>query len=245
VEVTAVLFDMGGTLFSYAAREEMGSASVAFLQRVGLSPDDPAVREARRRAAEEVEGAYATRPFFLHRDLFRDRVARTAELLAVTVPPDVLARFDVEQRQAVIDHLVPMPDAGETLEGLRVRGLYVAVVSNADDDYLGAVLERHSLDKLVDDWTSSEEAKSCKPDHRIYEYALAKAGRPAAETLFVGDSPQHDVAGAHQAGMRTALLGDPGMAAPLSHGLEAGVADFEIRTLIEILPIVDRCNGQP
>ena len=244
MQVTAVLFDMGGTLFSYAAREQMGRANAAALQRLGLSPDDPGVRAARQRASEDVERAYAARRSFLHRDLFRDRVARTAELLGITAPPEVLSRFDVEQREAVIEHLLPMPDAHDTLRGLRARGVYTGVVSNADDDYLGAVLRRHGIDALVDDWTSSEEADSCKPDGRIYEYSLAKAGRTAAETLFVGDSPQHDVAGAARAGMRTVLLGEPGAVAPLSHGLDATEADFEVRTLFEVLAIVDGLNAR-
>ena len=245
VEVTAVLFDMGGTLFSYAAREQMGKANVAALQRLGLSADDPAVRDARKRASEQVEREYATRRSFIHRQLFRDRIALTAQLLGVTAPPEILDQFDIEQRQAVVDHLIPMPDAHEMLLGLRVRGIYVGVVSNADDDYLGEVLQRHGIDALVDDWTSSEEADSCKPDQRIYEYSLAKAGRTAAETLFVGDSPQHDVAGAARAGMRTVLIGEPGTTGPLGHGLEAVDADFDIRALIEILAIVDRYNTPP
>lgn len=116
------------------------------------------------------------------------------------------------------------------------------MVSNADDDHLAATLRRHGLDVHFDDWTSSEEADSCKPDPRIYRYALAKAGRTAAETLFVGDSPQHDVAGARRAGMRTVLVGEPGTVAPLSHGLDAAEPDFEVRALVELLPIVDRCN---
>jgi 2-haloalkanoic acid dehalogenase type II len=241
VQITAVLLDMGGTLFSYTAREQMGRATAAALERLGLCPDDAAVRQARRQAGEEVERAYAAKASFLHRDLFRDRIARTAELLGVTAPQEVLARFDEEQRHVVIDHLVPVPDAHETLEGLRSRGIYVAVVSNADDDYLGAILERHGITALLDDWTSSEEAGSCKPDRRIFEYSLAKAGRTAAETLFVGDSRPHDVAGARAVGMRTALIGEPGTVAPLSSGLDDSVEpDFEIHALAELLAIVDR-----
>jgi putative hydrolase of the HAD superfamily len=239
-----VLFDMGGTLLSYVAREQLGRPSVDALRRLGFSLDDPAVRAARRRAAQEVEQADATRPAFLHRDLFRDQIARTAELLGTTAPAEVLDRFDAEQLQAVTEHLTPMPDIHEALSGLRARGLYLAVVSNADDDHLEAVLRRNGLDGYFDDWTSSEEADSCKPDPRIYAYALAKAKRTAAETLFVGDSLQHDVAGARRAGMRAVLMGEPGTVAPLSHGLEAGVADFEVRSLLEILPIVDRCNAR-
>jgi HAD superfamily hydrolase (TIGR01509 family) len=244
MQVTAVLFDMGGTLFSYAARERIGRANDAALQRLGFGPAEPDVREARRRASEDVEREYATRRAFLHRDMFRDRIARTAELLGVIASADVLNQFDVDQRQAIIDHLVPMPDAVSTLRALRSRGLYIGVVSNADDDFLGAVLERHGIDKLVDDWTSSEEADSCKPDLQIYDYSLAKAGRTPPETLFVGDSPQHDVAGAARAGMRTVLIGEPGTVAPLSHGLDAAVADFEIRSLTETIAIVDDINGR-
>jgi len=245
VQVTAVLFDMGGTLCSYTAREEMGRPTVAVLRHLGLAPEDPAVRAAMKRASAEIERAYAARRSFLHRDLFRDRIARTAELLGTTVPADVLARFDGEQVQAIVDHLTPMPDVIETLTGLRERGLYVGVVSNADDDHVGPVLARHGIDALIDDWTSSEEADSCKPDARIFEYALAKAARPATETLFVGDSPQHDVTGAARAGMRTVLIGERGSIAPLSLGLDATDADFEVRSLIEILGIVDRCNDLP
>lgn len=239
-----MLFDMGGTLLSYAARAQMGSANVTALARLGFVADDPAVQDARRRAAEEVEAAYATRPSFIHRDLFRDRLVRTAELLGVTASADVLDRYDEEQRAAVIEHLTPMPGVHDALRGLRARGVYVGVVSNADDDYLGPVLERNGLDVLVDHWTSSEEADSCKPDGRIYAYSLAKAGRTPAETLFVGDSPQHDVAGAQRAGLRAVLIGEPGTVAPLSHGLDAAVPEHEIRELLELLAIVDGYNGR-
>lgn len=240
MQITAVLFDLGGTLFDYVHREQMGRPFVDALVRLGLDPVDPAVVDARRRASQEVERRYAQQAGFVHRDLFRDRVARTAELCGRPAPADVLDRFDAEHLQAVMDHLVPRPDARATLEGLRERGRYAAVVSNADDDYLGPLLRLHHLDGLLDHWTSSEEAASCKPDRRIYEYALGKAGRTAAETLFVGDSLPHDVAGAHAVGMRTVLIGEPGAVAPLSHGLDASVAaDHEVRTLLEVLAIVD------
>lgn len=244
MEITAVLFDLGGTLFDYVHRERMGQPFVDALVSLGLDPTDPAVVDARRLASQEVERRYAALPSFVHRDLFRERLARTAERCGVTAGDDVLDRFDAAHLQSIMDHLVPRPDARATLEGLRARGVYAAVVSNADDDYLGPLLRRHDLGGLLDDWTSSEEAASCKPDRRIYEYALAKAGRTAAETLFVGDSLPHDVAGALAVGMRTVLIGEPGTVAPLSHGLDASVeADHEVRTLTEVLAIVDATRG--
>ena len=239
-----MLFDMGGTLLSYENRQQMGSAFVSALRRLGLDPGDPAVVAARNRAGEEVEREYAARRSFIHRHLFRDRVARTAALLGITAPTDVLDRFDEEQRDAVVQHLAPMPGVHDTLRLLRERGIYVAVVSNADDDYLEPALERNGLTPLLDHWTSSEEADSCKPDARIYEYSLAKAARSAAETLFVGDSPAHDVAGARGVGMRSALIGEPGSVAPLSSGLSAVAPDWHVRALLELVPIVDAANGR-
>ena len=44
-----VLFDLGGTLFSYAAREGMGKANVVVFERLGLDPAAPDLREARAR----------------------------------------------------------------------------------------------------------------------------------------------------------------------------------------------------
>lgn len=244
MEITAVLFDMGGTLLSYAHRQQMGSAFVTALHRLGLDPADPRVVDARNRAGEEVEREYAAQRSFIHRHLFRDRVARTARLLGIEPPTDVLDRFDDEQRTAVIEHLAPMPGVHATLRLLRERNIYVAVVSNADDDYLEPALERNGLLPLLDHWTSSEEADSCKPDLRIYEYCLAKAGRSPAEALFVGDSPAHDVAGARRAGMRTALIGEPGSVAPLSTGLEGEEPDWHVRELLELVPIVDDVNDR-
>ncbi len=243
--INAVLFDLGGTLFGYDQRELMRRPALVALQRLGIDTDSDAVVLARQQASAEVEREYALRSSFVHRDLFRDRVARAAALVGVTATDEVLDQFDVENRQAILDHLVPRPDAVATLRGLRERGVYTAVVSNADDDYLGELLIRHGIDALLDDWTSSEEAQSCKPDARIYEYALGKSGSPAAATLFVGDSLPHDVAGAHAAGMATVLIGEPGAVAPLSTGLDSSVAaDFTIRELIEVLTIVDRSNGR-
>lgn len=244
VRIRGVLFDMGGTLFGYTTHERLRVPTLTAFERLGLDLTDPAVREAHRQAADEVEREYARRRSFLHRDLFRDRLARTAQLLGITAPADVVDRFADEQRDTIIEHLVPRTDAHDTLVELRTRGLYLAVVSNIDDDMLGPVLRRHGIDVLVDHWTSSEEAASCKPDTRIFEVALTKAGLSARDAVYVGDSPHHDVAGARAAGLRSVLLGEPGSTAPLSRGLGAPPdPDHVVASLIEVLSVVDDLNA--
>ena len=44
--------------------------------------------------------------------------------------------------------------------------------------------------------------------------------------------------------MRAVLIGESGVVAPLSSGLDAAVPDFEVRALVEVVAIVDRCNGR-
>lgn len=100
-------------------------------------------------------------------------------------------------------------DAAPALAELRSRGLGVVVVSNWDCS-LSEVLERVGLRELVDHVFTSAEVGAPKPDARIFEAALAAAGCDPDDAAHVGDSPQHDVAGARAAGIRPLLLAREG-----------------------------------
>ena len=50
-----------------------------------------------------------------------------------------------------------------------------------------------------------------KPDPRIFQIALDRLAVSPAETIMVGDSPSADIAGAHAAGIRAALLDPHGL----------------------------------
>ena len=129
-------------------------------------------------------------------------------------------------------------DCLDTLRALRERGLYLSIVSNIDDDHLFPMVERSGLNEVLDHWTSSEEARSCKPDPRFFELAMQKAGHSADQVLFVGDSPEHDVAGAKGVGMTTALIVEDGGAPPLQTGRATTAPDHQIRSLSELLELI-------
>jgi FMN phosphatase YigB (HAD superfamily) len=60
--------------------------------------------------------------------------------------------------------------------------------------------------------------------------------------LFVGDSPEHDIAGARPLGMHTALIVDAGVEPPGNRGDMAESltrADHVIQSLDELIGIVD------
>jgi putative hydrolase of the HAD superfamily len=229
----AVFFDLGGTLFSYASINGHFDRVLEDMARGrGISAPLDELRRSYRVAMGTTMAAWARRPFYLHRDLFTEghvQYLRSLGVEASADDPDV--RFS-ERRVLGEPEVTPRPDAAETLAALRERGLHVSIVSNIDDDQLAAIWPRIGLAEHVDAVTTSEEARSCKPDERIFRLALEKAGGLPPETvLFVGDSPWHDVAGARALGMTTALIG----AAP---GGDTPQADHVIQDLRELLGLV-------
>ena len=187
---------------------------------------------------------YSQRDYFLHRDLFLETLRTFASAFEVSVSEAIAEKFHATQRAAVVDHLPIRSDCLETLRALKAQGMYLAIVSNIDDDYLDPLVKKNGLDELLDHWTSSEEAQSCKPDAAIYHYALKKAGLGVAETLFVGDSLQHDIAGASAAGLRSARIIEEGITTPLTSGLKiTAQPDYEISELGQLIGLVESVNG--
>jgi 2-haloalkanoic acid dehalogenase type II len=98
---------------------------------------------------------------------------------------------------------VIFPEVPDALRAL-ARHVRIAVVANADHDYLMRCLNHNGLrfDVVVD----SETARCYKPNPRILQRACAALSVPASEAAMVEDTPETDVQGAHQAGLRAVWL---------------------------------------
>jgi putative hydrolase of the HAD superfamily len=105
------------------------------------------------------------------------------------------------------------PEVPEALARLRAGGARLAVVSNWDVS-LHDVLERTELRPLVDAVVISAEEGVAKPDPRIFRLALERLGAEAAGAVHVGDSFEHDVAGARAAGLDAVLMARDGATVP-------------------------------
>ena len=98
---------------------------------------------------------------------------------------------------------VTYPEVPDAVRAL-ARRVRIAVVANADHDYLMRCLNHNRLRfNLVVD---SETAGCYKPDPRIFQRACDALAVPAGETVMVGDTPETDVQGAHRAGLRAVWL---------------------------------------
>jgi putative hydrolase of the HAD superfamily len=105
------------------------------------------------------------------------------------------------------------PEVPAVLARLRAAGARLAVVSNWDIS-LHDVLERTRLRALVDVVVISAELGAAKPDPAIFRTALDRLGATATEAIHVGDSVEHDVAGARAAGLEAVLVARNGAQAP-------------------------------
>ena len=207
----AVFFDFGGTLYSYLnpglnMRHVLREAA----DRLALSATRDELKLAYLTATRRAYLEFAPKPYYLHKELFVDTFRRFCKALGGRPEDDLLQWCYEAQRQIVIDNFSLRDDCLDTLTQLRDLGLHVGIVSNIDVDYLNPMLARAGLGALLHAWTSSEEARSCKPDARIFHCALSKADVKPEQALFVGDSLDADIAGAHALGMTTVHVNERG-----------------------------------
>ena len=101
-------------------------------------------------------------------------------------------------------------DVVPTLERLRSAGLKLVVVSNANGR-LRHLFDRVGLTDLVDVLFDSYEEGVEKPDRRLFQIALERAGAQRETTLHVGDLYHVDVVGARAAGLHAVLLDIAGL----------------------------------
>ncbi len=96
-------------------------------------------------------------------------------------------------------------DALPVLERLRASGLALGIVSNWEA-WLPALLDETGLAPCFDHVVISGLRGVEKPDPRLFALALAEASYRPEETVYVGDSPTHDVAPARAVGIAPVLL---------------------------------------
>jgi putative hydrolase of the HAD superfamily len=97
------------------------------------------------------------------------------------------------------------PDALPTLERLRKAELKLGVISNFEE-WLERLLESLEVSDFFDVTVVSGVEGVEKPDPRIFEIALERAGVAAEDAVYVGDHPFFDVEAAQKVGMLPVLI---------------------------------------
>jgi len=213
-----IVFDLDGTLVDTAA-DLIGSIN-AVLAEEGLGPFP--VDAARRLIGHAVRQAFAERGQALE-----------GEPLAATV-----ARFTEVYRGRIAQESRPYPGVPETLDRLAASGARLAVCTNKRTalslELMGA-LELASRFAVI----AGGDLVAQKPDPRILDYAIEKAGGSRDRALYVGDSMVDQAtaraAGAPVVGCTWGYVPEP---------LKAADFDALIDRFEDLPPVAERLIGR-
>lgn len=196
----AIIFDVGGTLLEITRSPHESSveavAHLGILEAILLDRTVHQVVQEWRDSGGRPEVADLSETWFEH---YRRALAR----LGFAGDIDIAARI-IESR-FLSDGWAVYPDAIEALRNLRDSGYRLAVVSNWPPT-LEATLKSSNLRQFFEVVVGSGNVGFAKPHPQIFKIAADQMGVSARHSLYIGDSPEHDVAGARAAEMDVVLL---------------------------------------
>jgi 2-haloalkanoic acid dehalogenase type II len=205
--IRAVAFDCYGTVVRFTTSDFIRTmAEIARAQ--GLEADPEVLWDRFVKAAFVFRGENVARPaYHSYEEAWAFQFERATRELGFEGDSSLAAlRFKEKLSQAKA-----YAEVAEVLEALGAR-YRLAILSNADDDFLHACLARNGLE--FDVVVSSEIAQALKPDPAIFAYLAGVLGLERHQILYVGDNPMPDIVGARRAGVPVAWLNRSGHPLP-------------------------------
>jgi putative hydrolase of the HAD superfamily len=220
-----VLFDLDDTLCDYAGARQTRLRTAFSQALAGQATLDEAT------LAALIADSLAMHPHGTDHftDLFQQHGLGGAAEAAVAVEWYRLHR---------LHSLALFADAIETLTAVRraLPGRRIGLVTNGPSDIQRAKIAHLGVEAHVDFIIVSEEFGASKPDPTIFKDALRLGVATADDAIFIGDSAEHDIAGAQAAGIRTIWINPAQSPWPLeSPGPDYAVANLgDVRRLLGV-----------
>lgn len=194
-DIQAVFFDLDGTLLDRRRSFER------FVR-------DQWARFANCQTADQEQ--YVETLIELDRDGYAPRKALFTGVIArFGIPSDMADTLLDDYRAGFPSACLLFPDAAQTLSYLRTSGLKLGMITNGSIRMQIRKLQCLALAPMFDTMLISDAEGISKPDPRIFHRALKRLDISPARSVFVGDHPEVDVAGARAAGMQAIWRRDP------------------------------------
>ena len=132
-------------------------------------------------------------------------------------------------KEGLADSSALMEQAEEIVRYLHEKNYGIYVVTNGKINLQRPRVMNSKIAEYIDDIIVSEEAGADKPNPKIFEILLERAGLKSEQVLMVGDSLDKDVLGAHNAGIRAVWFNQDG----LKNDTEI-VPEYEIDSLMKL-----------
>ena len=205
-EIRGVFFDLYGTLLCYGDMEAAGESWYHAIRRELIDNGHAFDEGTLVRLCEEFllqpEPPVQDDGLTVYERRMRELVGELGLALAV----GELRRISEASIAAWHAHTSLDPEAKSVLGELQGR-YKLALISNFDHPpHVHRLLDELALRPFFDAVVVSGDVGVKKPDPAIFAPALGQTGLVADEVLFVGDSPEDDLAGARAAGLRPVLI---------------------------------------
>ena len=226
-DIKAVAFDAYGTIINFTEPDFIVTMAEICDQQ-GLDADAADLWRRFLSAAYLMRSENHDDPVYKRYDqAWADQFARIFKRLRLAGDPWAAAKH-LKSRLA---DAPAFDDAAPVIEALR-QHYRLALLSNADDDFLTECLERNRLTFAT--VVTSEQAGAIKPNEEIFRYLGSRLELPLERILYVGDNPVPDVLGPVRAGMKCAWVNRNGLRRPR----KVPPPDIRVRSLSELLPIL-------
>ncbi len=201
-----VFFDAGDTLFE--VKGGVGAVYGRFAKKYGVEVDadrlDAAFKEVFKKSPPlAFPGADPSQLKNLERGFWRNIVRSVFnEIPFPAFDPffnDVYLFFEEAAAWTLF------PETREVLERLKKEKYHVGIISNFDSR-IEAICAALDIRPFLNTITHSSRQGAAKPSPEIFRHALKEAGLSPAESIYVGDSPHHDIEGARIIGMTPLLV---------------------------------------
>lgn len=238
MQISAVVFDWGGTLSHYADIElvDMWRLAAAHLSRE--TGRDEAELTGQLLAAElrYWDGVKTSQ----RTGTLQEILVAESRALGLDVTEAVVSEAAQRHLDAWTPHIRHHEDAADALSALRAAGLKLGLLSNTHwpEAYHEHFLARDGLLELLDVRAYTSNMSHSKPHRAAFLHVLERLGVAPERAIMVGDRPIDDVWGAQQLGMHGVWRPHPG-----SPPLGDVVPDAVIQHLSELPALVARLRA--
>lgn len=161
--------------------------------------------------------------------------------------------FDIDWRQPQeenLSHLRLLPGAKEVLLKAKALGFFNILTTNAVRPVIDLRLQRAGIKNLFDDIITSDQVRALKSSGQHFRYGLEKWAGSPPHSFSVGDNPIQDILSAQRLGLITVYCS---LGSNFTHYHSPHIsdehrqsiqADFNVRSLLEIIPIL-KANSVP
>ena len=194
----AAIFDVDNTLYDYDMAHAPAYRALSAFACEKLSLTQEAFDELHAAASRMLEAHSGGHCAAIHNRLIRYQLMLESLGQPIALAPAMAELY----WGTLLRQMRPCPGARESLARIKALGLTVGIGTNMTADWQFSKLERLGLLPYIDFMVSSEEAGAEKPDRRLFDLCVKKAGCDAGECAFIGDSLKGDALGARNAGLR-------------------------------------------